>query len=132
MANGALMPTLCVTLVVLAAILAIFTWTIQDKTLASLTVFAFGITAFATVPLLRTKLVQSAKEAPTLATAVNISAFNVANAIDAYLGGESIRAGFGLTSVNVVGAAITAIGIVFALVLYVYGRGTRAEVGAER
>lgn len=122
LANRSLMPTLCITLVLLTIILVLFTWTVHDKTLASITVFIFGFTAFATVPLLQTKIVQTAKEAPTLAAAVNISAFNLANAIGAYLGGETIRAGFGMASVNLTGAIITAIGVVFSIILLIYGK----------
>lgn len=120
LANRWLMPTLSITLVLLTAILVLFTWTVHNQILASITVFVFGFTAFATVPLLQTKIVQSAKEAPTLAAAVNISAFNLANAIGAYLGGETIRAGFGMDSVNLAGAAITGIGVIFSFILLIY------------
>ncbi|MEB5648588.1 MFS transporter (plasmid) [Mammaliicoccus sciuri] len=122
LANRSLMPTLIMTLLLLIVILTLFTWTVHDKTLASVTVFIFGFTAFATTPLLQTKIVQTAKEAPTLAAAVNISAFNLANAVGAYLGGETIRAGFEMSSVNLTGAIITAIGLVFSIILLIYGR----------
>ncbi|MCT1905490.1 MFS transporter [Oceanobacillus sojae] len=127
LANQWLMPTLSITLVLLTAILVLFTWTVHDQIFASITVFAFGFTAFATVPLLQTKIVQSAKEAPTLAAAVNISAFNLANAIGAYLGGETIRIGFGMNFVNLAGAAITAIGAIFSFILLIYVKNQRVK-----
>lgn len=111
-----------ITLVLLTIILTLFTWTVHDKPLASIIVFLFGFTAFATVPLLQTKIVQTAKEGSTLAAAVNISAFNLANAVGAYLGGETIRACFNMASVNLTGAVITAIRVFFSIVLLVYGR----------
>lgn len=127
LANQWLMPTLSITLVLLTAILVLFTWTVHNQILASITVFVFGFTAFATVPLLQTKIVQSAKEAPTLAAAVNISAFNLANAIGAYLGGETIRAGFGMDFVNLAGAAITGIGVIFSFILLIYVKKQRLK-----
>lgn len=126
-ANRLLMPTLSITLVLLTVILALFTWTVHDKILSSITVFLFGFTAFATVPLLQTKIVQTAKEAPTLAAAANISAFNLANAVGAYLGGETIRTGFGMAIVNLTGAVITAAGVIFSIILIVYGRKHRVK-----
>ncbi|MEX5935774.1 MFS transporter [Mammaliicoccus sciuri] len=122
LANRWLLPTLSITLILLTVILIFFTWTVHNQILASITVFIFGFTAFATVPLLQTKIIQTAKEAPTLAAAVNISAFNLANAIGAYLGGETIRAGFRMDFVNLTGAFITVIGFVFSISLLIYGR----------
>ena len=47
-------------------------------------------------------------QAPTLASAGNIAAFNVGNAIGAWLGGVTITAGLGYTSPIWAGAALTA------------------------
>jgi len=70
----------------LLSLLAIAKETVQEKTFAAITIFLFGFIAFATVPLLQTRIVLSAKDAPPLASAANISAFNLANAFGAYLG----------------------------------------------
>ena len=58
------------------------------------------------------------KEAQTLAAALAHSAFNVANAMGAWLGGVSIAAGYGWASTGVLGAGLGVAGIaVFAVSL---------------
>jgi DHA1 family inner membrane transport protein len=65
---------------------------------------AFG---FATVPALQLRVLRSADDAPTLASGANIAAFNVGNALGAWLGGLTIAAGLGYASPLWVGAAMT-------------------------
>ena len=65
---------------------------------------AFG---FATVPGLQMRIMNYAAQAPTLASGANIAAFNVGNALGAWLGGITIAAGLGFTSPIWMGAAIT-------------------------
>lgn len=50
--------------------------------------------------------------APTLASGANIAAFNVGNALGAWLGGLTIAAGLGYGSTIWVGAALTALALV--------------------
>lgn len=126
-ANQSLIPALIITLLLLTIVLTLFTWTVHDKILASVTVFIFGFTSFATAPLLQTIIIQTAKEAPTLAATVNISAFNLANAVGAYLGGATIRAGFEMSSVNLTGAIITMIGLGFSIFLLIHGRKLKKQ-----
>ena len=57
-----------------------------------------GIAAFATVAPLQMGVLQSAGEAGmTLASSLNIAAFNLGNALGAWLGGAVIAQGMGLT-----------------------------------
>jgi DHA1 family inner membrane transport protein len=67
------------------------------------------VASFALVPALQTRVLSVASEAPTLASAINIGAFNLGNAFGAALGGGVIAAGLGYPWVAVAGAA-TAIG----------------------
>jgi DHA1 family inner membrane transport protein len=60
----------------------------------------------AIVPALQTRLMDTAGDAQTLAAALNHSAFNLANALGAWLGGLAIAAGFGWTSTGWIGAAL--------------------------
>ena len=53
-------------------------------------------------------VMQKARHAPTLASASNHSAFNLANAGGAWLGGVAIAAGWGWTSPTLVGAVLAA------------------------
>ncbi|MEU0565537.1 MFS transporter [Nonomuraea sp. NPDC005983] len=58
----------------------------------------FGVAAFATVPPLQTRVLDAAAGAPTLASAANIGAFNLGNAIGSFAAGLTIDAGFGYTA----------------------------------
>jgi DHA1 family inner membrane transport protein len=57
-----------------------------------------------------------AKGAAALASAANIAAFNLGNAIGAYLGGLTIQHGLGYTAPNWVGAALAVSGLMVALI----------------
>lgn len=58
-------------------------------------VFLFGATAFSIASALNARVLLHAGDAPTLAAAVNVSAFNVGNAVGPWLGGAVIAAGLG-------------------------------------
>jgi DHA1 family chloramphenicol resistance protein-like MFS transporter len=64
---------------------------------------AFG---FATNPAVNTRVFSLAEGAPTLAAAVNISAFNVGITVAPWLGGIAIEAGTGYAALGWIGAAI--------------------------
>jgi DHA1 family inner membrane transport protein len=61
-------------------------------------------------PALQIRLMDVAGDAQTLAAALNHSAFNAANALGAWLGGEAISAGLGWTSTGWVGALLAVAG----------------------
>ncbi|WP_406134257.1 MFS transporter [Streptomyces zaomyceticus] len=114
-ADRALMPLLYAALGGLAIVLALFTVAAHNKVLASIVILLVGALGFATVPPLQKRVLDQAHGAPTLASAVNIGAFNLGNALAAWLGGIVITAGFGYTSPNWVGAvlATAALGLAF-------------------
>ncbi|MDV9186943.1 MFS transporter [Streptomyces sp. SR27] len=114
-ADRALMPLLYVSLGGLAVVLALFTVAAHDKILAAVAVFLVGGLGFATVPPLQKRVLDQAHGAPTLASAVNIGAFNLGNALAAWLGGLVIAAGLGYTAPNWVGAALAAAALGLAL-----------------
>ena len=107
-ADRALMPMLYVSLGALAVVLALFTLTAHNKIAAAVTIALIGALGFATVPPLQKRVLDQAHGAPTLASAVNIGAFNLGNALSAWLGGLVIAAGLGYTAPNWVGAALAA------------------------
>ncbi|MFC7978719.1 MFS transporter [Streptomyces cinereoruber] len=114
-ADRALMPLLYVTLGGLAIVLALFTVAAHDKVLSAIAVLLVGALGFATVPPLQKRVLDQAHGAPTLASAVNIGAFNLGNALAAWLGGTVIAAGFGYTAPNWVGAILAAAALGLAL-----------------
>lgn len=82
-ADRALMPMLYVSLGALAVVLALFSFTAQDKIAAAVTIALVGALGFATVPPLQKRVLDQAHGAPTLASAVNIGAFNLGNVLSA-------------------------------------------------
>ncbi|MEU2431395.1 MFS transporter [Streptomyces sp. NPDC007861] len=115
LADRALMPLLYTSLGALALVLALFTVTAHSKIAAAVTIVFVGGLGFATVPPLQKRVLDHASGAPTLASAVNIGAFNLGNALSAWLGGLVIAAGLGFTAPNWVGALLAASALALAL-----------------
>lgn len=114
-ADRALMPSLYVILGALALILVLFTFTSHSAVPAAITLAAFGAIGFATVPPLQARVMQQASGAPALASAANIAAFNLGNALGAWLGGLAVDRGLGWTAPTWIGAALAAAGLGTAL-----------------
>ncbi|SFY38105.1 MFS transporter [Streptomyces atratus] len=123
-ADRHLMPLLYVSLGALSVVLALFTLTAHNKIAAAVTIALIGGLGFATVPPLQKRVLDQAAEAPTLASAANIGAFNLGNALSAWLGGLVIAAGLGYTAPNWVGAALAAAALALAVVSGVLERRT--------
>lgn len=115
--------TLVAALLALVLVLVLFTLTAHIQVLALVWLITMGFFAFATVPGLQMRIMQFAGRAPTLASGANIAAFNLGNAIGAWLGGLGISIGWGYRSPIGIGAALSAGGL---LVLLVAIRRSRA------
>jgi DHA1 family inner membrane transport protein len=102
-------------LIALALVEALLSVTIVRPTAAVLTVFVWGMAAFATVPGLQMRVVDQARESPTLASTLNIAAFNLGNAGGAWLGGRLIDARLPLHVVPLGAAAMALVAIAIAL-----------------
>ncbi len=91
--------TLVVVLAVLSVVLVAFALTAGNQVLTVASLVLMGGFGFATVPGLQMRVMKYASTAPTLASGANIGAFNVGNALGAWLGGVTItrRAGLHLT-----------------------------------
>jgi DHA1 family inner membrane transport protein len=113
LADRALMRSLMGILLALAVVMAVFAKTSHGQTGAIVTIFVWGIAAFATVPPLQTRVVEKAKDAPNLASTLNIGAFNVGNAGGAWLGGAVLTHGYGLDALPWAAAvvALAALGL---------------------
>ncbi len=111
LADRALLPTMGGLLVWNAAVLAFFSIAVHNPWTAVPAVYLVG-TIFASAPALQIRLMDVGKEAQTLAAALNHSAFNIANALGAWLGGAAIAAGYGWASTGFLGAALALGGIV--------------------
>ncbi|MFB6899868.1 MFS transporter [Streptomyces hydrogenans] len=128
-ADRALMPMLFTALAALTATLLLFTVTAHDKVLAAITLSLIGALGFATVPPLQKWVLDQASAAPTLASAANIGAFNLGNALAAWLGGVVIAAGLGFTAPNWVGAILSGTALLLAFLAAHLDRRAR---GASR
>ncbi|MFF2525734.1 MFS transporter [Streptomyces liangshanensis] len=114
--DRALRPTLYLSLATLAVVLVAFRFTAHVRWAALVTVVVLGAVGFLTTTPLQMLVMRKAKDAPTLASASNHSAFNLANAGGAWLGGAAIAAGWGWMSPALVGAVLAVVGLLIALV----------------
>ncbi|UUW90658.1 MFS transporter [Pimelobacter simplex] len=115
-ADRDLVRTLLVVLAALIVVLAGFALTASSPVLTVIALVLMGGVGFATVPGLQMRVMAYADRAPTLASGANIAAFNVGNALGAWIGGLTLAAGLGYTSPLWAGAAITAAGLVVLVV----------------
>jgi len=118
LADKRLMPALLGSLGLLAAVLLAMTLGIHSKAAAVVFAGVLGVAAFATVAPLQMRVLEKAGGAgQSLASSLNIAAFNLGNAIGAWLGGAVIAAGaLGLGSVTWVAALLPTAGLALALI----------------
>jgi DHA1 family inner membrane transport protein len=114
-ADRSIERTLIVSLTGLAAMLLLFAVTMYSPIAAAITIFLWGVATFAIVPPLQMRVMEAASDAPNLASAVNIGAFNLGNAIGAAVGGGVIGLGLGFPAVSIAGAAMAVAGLVIVL-----------------
>jgi DHA1 family inner membrane transport protein len=114
-ADIALMPAQISVLAALTIVTLVFAWTMHFTIAAYVTLFVWGAVSFANISPLQTRVVTTAKGAPTLASSLNIAAFNLGNAAGAALGGLLIHDGFGYAALTIAGAAISGVGMLLAV-----------------
>lgn len=128
LADRALMPSLIAILFVLAVIMGVFTKTSHHLIPAIVTIFVWGVAAFATVPPLQMRVVETAKAAPNLASTLNIGAFNLGNAGGAWLGGVVLEHGHPLSSLPWAAAAVALAAIAVTAIAMRMDAGRRVQV----
>jgi DHA1 family inner membrane transport protein len=119
--------TLLVVLAVLVVVLVAFALTAGNQRLTIASIFLMGGFGFAAVPGMQMRVMKYASSAPTLASGANIGAFNVGNALGAWLGGVAITAGLGYTSPIWAGAGITFLG--FGVTAFAAASDKRRQAG---
>ena len=107
--------TLVAVFLLLTVLLLVFAVTMAWPLPAALSIFAWGVATFALVPPLQMRVMAAASEAPNLASAINIGAFNLGNALGAAVGGGVINAGLGFPAVSIAGAVLAGAGLVLVL-----------------
>ncbi|WP_241758298.1 MFS transporter [Myxococcus landrumensis] len=107
LADRQLLPAILGTLAVLSLVLFGMTFVLHSQVLAVIAVGLFGAAAFATVPPLQMWVLEKAQGAgQSLASSLNIGAFNLGNALGAWFGGLIIDRGPGLGAVTWVAALV--------------------------
>jgi MFS transporter, DHA1 family, inner membrane transport protein len=127
-ADRNLMATIGGVLACSVVVMTVLWLTAENPYMLSACVFLVGCSV-AIGPALQTRLMDVAADAQTLAAALNHSAFNIANALGAWLGGLAIAAGYGFASTGWVGAVLAVAGlVVFGLSLASDQRSVRSSV----
>lgn len=117
LADRRLLPTLTGSLALLALVLGAMTFALHHAVAAVLFTGLLGAAAFATVAPLQLRVLQQAQGAgESLASSFNIAAFNLGNALGAWLGAAVIERGPGLAAIPWAAALLTVGGL--AIVLY--------------
>lgn len=126
LADIALMGTIGGMLIFNIVVMTLFSMTAASPWMLCLCTFLIGCT-FAAGPAIQTRLMDVAADGQTLAAASMHSAFNIANALGAWLGGLVITLGYGYAATGYVGAALSFVGLlVFGASLALERRSTRA------
>lgn len=111
LADIALMGTIGGMLVFNILVMTLFSLTAASPVMLCISVFLIGCT-FAAGPAIQTRLMDVAADGQTLAAASMHSAFNIANALGAWLGGLVIAFGYGYAATGYVGVVLSFIGLV--------------------
>ncbi|MFJ2911510.1 MFS transporter [Streptomyces sp. NPDC087228] len=114
LADRALLPTLYGALAGVAVVSALLLAAVHSKPAAAVGFLLFGLVGAAVIPPSQTRLLEAARGADNLASAANISAFNIGNAGGPLLAGAALSAGADYTSSLWIAAALGAIGLALA------------------
>ena len=94
----------------------IFSWASSSLIAAQINLFLWAVSAFALVPALQINVVNEGQEAPHLTSTLNIGAFNVGNALGAWVGGLVLSLGYGVTGVPIAAGVLAFLGMGLAIV----------------
>lgn len=128
LADWRLMPSMVLILAALVPVLIGFTVASHAAIPAAITLFVWGVLAFALVAPLQLRVVSEAASAPNLASTLNQGAFNFGNAIGAWVGGLALIHGVSYDSLPWIGVGLTLCALALALVAW----WTGARRGATR
>lgn len=99
------------TMGILGIVLFTFTFMLQTPVPAYIASLLFGVGTFGTTPILNSKIIFAAKEAPALSGTLAASTFNLANSIGATLGSTLLNMDFSYTHITFVAAGMIFFGM---------------------
>ncbi len=111
----------------LIVVLVFFALTAENQVATIVSLLLLGGFGFATVPGLQMRVLSHTDSGSTLASGANIAAFNLGNALGAWLGGLTITVGLGYTSPIWAGAGVTVLGLAVLLLAAGAARTGRRE-----
>ena len=113
----------------LTVALALLPFASGSQVAVGVVLFAIGAAAFGATPGFQLRVVSEARDAPFLASTLNITAFNLGNALGAFLGGVAVAGSLGVVGTGWVGAALAAGGVLVAVLSRRMDRRAVAGVG---
>jgi DHA1 family inner membrane transport protein len=111
LADRGVMRAIWITLALNIVTLGLVAITAPSVVAITINLFFVGFAALSMAAPLQTRLMDIAADAQALAASLNHSAFNMANALGAWLGGVAIAAGLGWTSTGPIGAMLALCGL---------------------
>jgi MFS transporter, DHA1 family, inner membrane transport protein len=110
-ADRSVMGSIYASMAFIAVVLLLYAAAVHAQWSALVLVFIVGASGSLLIPALQTRLLDVSPGAPTLASSLNHSALNVANALGAFLGGVVISWGWGYVAPALVGAVLAVLGL---------------------
>ncbi|GBQ96612.1 MFS transporter [Asaia lannensis] len=109
---------------VLGGIMLVYPFIAVSSFGAIIGILVWSAASFAIMPALQMRTMQAARGAPALASSVNIGAFNLGNALGAWLGGVVLSQGLGYGAVSMSGAFLA---LIAGLIVYFYRAPVRDQ-----
>ncbi|BAN49885.1 MFS transporter [Metapseudomonas resinovorans] len=127
LADRKLVPALLGSMAALALVLGLMTFALENRVAVVVFIALVGAAGFATVPPLQMWVLEKAQGAgQSVAASFNIAAFNLGNALGAWIGGMTIDHGPGLAALPWVAAALPVAAIAVALLCLRLERAPRS------
>ena len=105
------MTSIIIMLCTLIVVQAVFTWTSHSPIPAVITMMIWGALAFGVASPLQMRVVDQGRAAPSLASTLNQSAFNLGNALGASFGGLIVSAGVSYAKLPWLGSGLSALAL---------------------
>jgi DHA1 family inner membrane transport protein len=115
LADRSVMGSIYLVMGFIAVVLVVFSLVVHVQWAALVLTFVVGASGSMLTPALQTRLLDVSPGAPSLASSLNHSGLNIANALGAALGGLVITLGWGYAAPAMVGAVLAVLGLGIAL-----------------
>lgn len=125
-ADKSLNKSLGTILLLLCVVMAAFALFARSQSMTVILLLMMGTVGLVTAPGLQLRMMKYASDAPTVASGTNIAAFNMGNALGAFLGGMAIDEGYGFVAPLWVGTALSLMALTV-VILSSFNSGLKTE-----